>query len=67
MGFLFDIVSVLVIICMLGAMLYVTKAIKAGRKQMVTEKKTFLKVAGYFGAGYLALNVLRMFLESKLG
>ena len=63
----FDIVSVLVILCLLGAMLYVTKAIKAGRKQQTDEKKAFLRNAGFFGAGYLALNILRMFLESLQG
>ena len=67
MKIVFDIISVLVILCLLGAMLYISKAIKAGRKQQSSEKKDFLKTAGFFGAGYLVLNILRMFLESQLG
>jgi hypothetical protein len=67
MTFVFDIVSILVIICLLGAMLYVSKAIKAGRKQKTDEKKAFLRTASFFGAGYIALNILRLFLESKMG
>ena len=67
MKFVFDIVSVLVIICLLGAMLYASKALKAQKQHHHEQKKAHWRNTGLFVAGYLMLNVLRMFLESKLG
>lgn len=62
-----DAVSVLVIICMLGAMIYATKALKAGKGQKEEEKKGNLKMAGLFFVAYALLNLLRMYLMGNLG
>ena len=67
MSIIIDILSVLVIICMIGAMLFVTKALRARKVQKDEEKKDNLKMAGIFFAAYGLLNVLRLFLEGKLG
>jgi membrane-anchored protein YejM (alkaline phosphatase superfamily) len=58
--------SGLVIICLLGAMLYATKAIKARRKGNDEEKQKNLKMAGVFFFGYLAVNMIRLWAESNL-
>ena len=67
MKILFDIVSVMVIICLLGAMLYASKALKAQKQHRDEEKKAHLKMIGLFAAGYVLMNVVRLFLESRLG
>ena len=61
-----DVVSVLTIICMLGAMIYATKALKARKGKKEEEKKGNLIKAGIFCAGYVLLNVLRMYLMGKV-
>jgi hypothetical protein len=48
-------------------MLYASKALKAHKQHHHEEKKAHWRNTGLFVAGYLMLNVLRMFLESKLG
>lgn len=58
--------SGLVIICLLGALLYATKAIKARRNGNDEEKRKHLTVAGMFFMGYLAANLIRMMAEGKL-
>ena len=58
--------SGLVIICLLGAMLYATKAIKARRKGHDEEKRKNLTMAGIFFVCYLAVNLLRLMVEGKL-
>lgn len=67
MGIVLDILSVLVIVCMLGAMLYATKALRARKAQKDDEKKQNLVRAGIFFAAYGVLNVLRLLLEGQLG
>ena len=67
MSIVVDILSVLVIICMLGAMLSATKALKARKNQKDEEKKQNLIKAGIFFAAYGLLNVLRLLLERQLG
>lgn len=66
MGIVLDILSVLVIICMLGAMLFATKALRARKAQKDDEKKQDLVRAGIFFAAYGVLNVLRLLLEGQL-
>ena len=67
MSIFIDVLSVLVIICMIGAMLYATKALKARKADKADEKKQNLKMAGIFFVGYGLLNVLRLLLEGSLG
>ena len=62
-----DVVSVLVIIVMLGAMIYATKALKARKGQKEEEKKSNLKTAGLFFMAYVLLNLLRLYLMGNLG
>lgn len=57
--------SGLVIICLLGAMLYATKAIKARRKGNHEEKQKNLTMAGIFFVCYLAVNFIRLMVEGK--
>ena len=57
----------LVIICLLGAMLFATKAIKAQRTGKLEDKKKNLTMAGIFFLCYLAANAIRMMAESNLG
>ena len=64
MGIVIDIVSVLTIICLLGAMLYATKAFKA--KEDKQYKKQSVQKAGIFFLGYCLLNVLRLMMENNL-
>ena len=54
------IISGLVIICLLGTMLYATKAIKAQRAKNMEERQRNLTRAGIFFVGYLLLNVIRL-------
>ena len=65
MEMILTVVSGLVIICLLGAMLYATKVIK--EKDDKKARGSHLKIMGLLLMAYAALNVLRMFLESKLG
>ena len=58
--------SGLVIICLLGAMLYATKAIKARRNGNQEEKRKNLTMAGIFFVCYLAANLIRLMVEGKL-
>lgn len=58
--------SGLVIICLLGAMLYATKVIKARRKGNDEEKQKNLKMARVFFFGYLVVNMIRLWAESNL-
>ena len=64
MGIVVDILSVLVIICMIGAMVFATKALRARKGQKDDEKKQNLKMAGIFFLGYALLNVLRLLAEN---
>lgn len=70
MSIVVDILSVLVIICMIGAMLYVTKALKVRKENKASKddsvNKQHLTKAGIFFCAYLLLNMLRMYLESTL-
>ncbi len=66
MSILIDILSVLVIICMIGAMVFATKALRARKNQKDEEKKQNLKMAGIFFAGYGLLNVIRLMVEANL-
>ena len=69
MGIVIDILSALIIICMIGAMLYVTKALKIRKENKASKddaaKKQNLRMAGVFFFAYLLLNVLRLYLESN--
>lgn len=67
MGIVLDVLSVLVIICLLGALMYATKALKAGKTDKVNEKKQNIKMAGLFLAGYALLNVVRLLVENYIG
>ena len=58
--------SGLVIISLLGAMLYATKAIKARRKGNHEEKQKNLTMAGIFFVCYLVINLVRLMAEGKL-
>ena len=58
--------SGLVIICLLGVLLYATKAIKARRNGNQEEKQKNLTMAGIFFVCYLAVNVIRLAVEGKL-
>ena len=58
--------SGLVIICLLGVLLYATKAIKARRKGNDEEKRKNLTMAGIFFVCYLAANLIRLMVEGKL-
>ena len=66
MSVIVDVLSVLVVICMLGAMLFATKALRARKAQSEEEKKQNLVMAGYFFAGYALMNVLRLLAEGYL-
>ena len=70
MTIILDVLSVLVIICMIGAMLYVTKALKVRKENKASKddsaKKQNLRTAGIFFCAYLLLNLLRLYLESNL-
>jgi len=70
MGILLDVLSVLVIICMIGAMIYVTKALKTRKESKASQddstKKQNLRMAGIFFTAYCLLNILRLYLESSL-
>lgn len=66
MSIVLDVLSVLVIICMIGAMLYATKALKAGKNLKHEEKKQNLIMAGVFFAGYGLLNMIRLLVEANL-
>ena len=59
-------ISGLVIICLLGVLLYATKAIKARRKGNDEEKRKNLTMAGIFFVCYLAANLIRLMVEGKL-
>lgn len=59
-------ISGLVITCLLGVMLYATKAIKARRKGNDEEKRKNLTMAGIFFVCYLAANLIRLMVEGKL-
>lgn len=64
MSIILDILSVLVIICMLGTMLFATKALRARKAQKDEEKKQDLVRAGIFFAAYGLLNILRLMMEN---
>lgn len=66
MSIILDVLSVLVIICMIGAMLYATKALRARKAKQDGEKKQNLIMAGVFFAGYGLLNVIRLLVEANL-
>ena len=51
-----------VLVTLVATLMYVTKAIKA--KGDKAEKTVYTKKASLFFLGYLALNALRMYLES---
>ena len=59
------IISVLVIICLMGTMLYVTRAIKAQRSNKQEEKRKNMTKAAIFVAFYLVLNVIRLIAINK--
>ena len=58
-----DFVSVLVIVCLIGAMGFATRALKRGKDGKPEEKKENMKKAGTFFIGYGLLNILRLVLE----
>ena len=70
MDILLNVLSVLVIICLIGALLYFTKAMKAEKEKKAgkthEEKNQNLRMAGIFCAAYLLLNLLRLYLENNL-
>ena len=66
MNTLVDIVSVLVILCLLGAMLFGTRALKARKTGQNEEKKKNLKYTILFLAGYALLHILRLYLNGNL-
>lgn len=64
MELLLQILSVVVIICLIGAMLYATRAIK--NKNDENLKKDHLRKAGLCFIAYAVLNVLRLLLEGNI-
>ena len=66
MEMLATVISGLVIVCLLGAMLYATKAIKAQRSNKPEERRKNLTMAGVLFAGYLFMNMVRLFVENQL-
>ena len=63
MEMLITVISGLVIVCLLGAMLYATKAIKSQRANQPRERQKHLTMTGILFAAYLILNMVRMYLE----
>ena len=61
-----NILSALVLACLIGVMLYVTKALRARKAGDEKETKGNLRTASFFVVGYLCLNLLRLLLEGKL-
>ena len=59
-------ISAVVIICLLGTMLYATKALKAGKSNNAEEKKKNLTLAGCCLAAYFVFNVIRWIVENKV-
>ena len=67
MDILVKILEAMVIICLLGVLLYGTRAFKAGKSDRMEEKKKNITIASCCLAAYLLFNVLRWIVENKMG
>ena len=66
MDLIINIRSVLVLLFLMGAMLFATKAFKAAKAKNDKEKQRNLRMAGILVAVYAVLNILRLYLEGGL-
>ena len=66
MDFAIKVLSVLVLVFLMGAMLFATRAFKAAKAKNDQEKRENLRTAGICVAIYTVLNILRLYLEGSL-
>ncbi len=66
MDMLLKLISAMVIVCLLGTMLYATKALKARKSGNPEDKKKNLTLAGCCFAAYCVCNIVRWIVESKV-
>ena len=66
MDILVKILQAMVIICLLGVLLYGTRALKAGKSNNKEEKKRNITIASCCLAAYCVCNLVLWFVENKL-
>ena len=66
MDILVKILQAVVIICLLGVLLYGTRALKAGKSDNKEDKKRNITIASCCLAAYCVFNLVLWFVENKM-